>query len=155
MLQARSPFWGARRKIGRSHHRHRPGRYDVFPPCRANLVTSLCMLRSSLFVDQLNSVPSMQTRCRMTAGFREPAALALRRPFRLVSLALQAFSSDHFGTRVSSTPAASNSYGQLVDQASLFVGVTNLPLPKPYSVGFTIQTVKAGLNYRLQDSNMN
>src|ERR1700693_4738125 len=49
-------------------------------------------------------------RCRMTASFRATATLALRRPFRLVSLAPQAFSPDHFGTRVSSTPAASNRY---------------------------------------------
>jgi hypothetical protein len=51
-------------KIGRSHHRHRPGR-DIFSRCP----------RGS--------------------------------PLRLASLIPQAFSADHFGTRVSSTPAAS------------------------------------------------
>src|SRR5215475_13438199 len=61
-------------------------------------------------LDQLNSVPSTHMRCRMTASLRATATLALRNPLRLVSLVPQAFSADHFGTRVSSTPAASNRY---------------------------------------------
>jgi hypothetical protein len=56
---------------------------------------------------QLNSVPSIHMRCRMTASLRATATLAFRSPFRLASLIPQAFSADHFGTRVSSTPAAS------------------------------------------------
>jgi hypothetical protein len=47
-------------------------------------------------------------RCRMTASLRATATLALRSPLRLASLIPQAFSTDHFGTRVSSTLAASN-----------------------------------------------
>ncbi len=38
---------------------------------------------------------------------RATATLAFRSPLRLASLIPQAFSADHFGTRVSSTPAAS------------------------------------------------
>src|SRR5260221_1356010 len=64
----------------------------------------------SPFVDQLNSVPSTHMRCRMTASLRATATLALRSPLRLASLIPQAFSADHFGTRVSSTLAASNRY---------------------------------------------
>ena len=67
---------------------------------------SLCVLRRSLLVDQLNSVPSIHMRCRMTASLRATATLALRSPFRLASFVPQDFSADHFGTRVSSTPAA-------------------------------------------------
>src|SRR5262249_31219071 len=83
-------------KIWRSHHRHRPGR-DLFSRGRGNSVISLCVLGSSLFP--------------------RPVELSLvdphvvqddRRPLRLASLIPQAFSTDHFGTRVSSTPAASN-----------------------------------------------
>src|ERR1700745_1064693 len=65
---------------------------------------------TSLLFDQLNSVPSTHMRCRMTASLRATATLALRSPLRLVSLVPQAFSPDHFGTRVRSTPAASNRY---------------------------------------------
>src|SRR6516225_2050471 len=62
---------------------------------------------ASLF-DQVNSVLSTNMRCRMTASLRATATLALRSPFRLASLMPQAFNADHFGTRVSNTPAASN-----------------------------------------------
>src|SRR4029078_9246053 len=60
------------------------------------------------FFDQLNSGPSIHMRCRMTASLRATATLALRSPLRLASLTPQAFTADHFGTRVSRTPAASN-----------------------------------------------
>src|ERR1700745_2905143 len=46
----------------------------------------------------------------MTASLRATATFALRSPLRLASLIPQAFSADHLGTRVSSTPAASNKY---------------------------------------------
>src|SRR5262249_30782649 len=65
---------------------------------------------AGFLVDQLNSVPSIHIRCRRTASLRATATLALRRPLRLASLMPQAFSADHFGTRVSSTLAASNRY---------------------------------------------
>src|ERR1700746_3914761 len=77
----------------------------------------LCGNRVFLFVyaaaslfDQVNSVLSIHMRCRITASLRATATLALRSPFRLASLVPQALSADHFGTRVSSTPAASNRY---------------------------------------------
>jgi hypothetical protein len=47
-------------------------------------------------------------RCRMIASLRATATWALRSPLRLASFAPQAFTADHFGTRVSRTPAASN-----------------------------------------------
>src|SRR5262249_54105483 len=62
---------------------------------------------ASLF-DQVNSVPSIHMRCRITASLRATATLALRSPFRLANLMPQAFNTDHFGTRVSNAPAASN-----------------------------------------------
>ena len=41
----------------------------------------LCGLLAAPFDDQLNSVPSIHIRCRMTASFRATATLALRSPF--------------------------------------------------------------------------
>src|ERR1700730_5224786 len=38
------------------------------------------------FFDQLNSVPSIHMRCRITASLRATATLALRSPLRLASL---------------------------------------------------------------------
>src|SRR5689334_1745844 len=98
-------------RIGRSHQRHRPGR-DVSSRTWRNLRSRYAhqAATSLLLFDQLNSVPSTHMRCRMTASLRATATLALRSPLRLVSLVPQAFSADHFGTRVSSTPAASNRY---------------------------------------------
>src|SRR5215471_7371268 len=58
------------------------------------------------FFGQLNSVQSIHMRCGKTASLRATATVAFRSPFRLASLIPQAFSADHFGTRVSSTPAA-------------------------------------------------
>ncbi len=75
-----------------------------FPPCHGNSVISYACYAVAFFVDR------RLFRCRMTASFRATATLAWRRPFRLVSLVPQAFSPDYFGTRVSSTPAASNRY---------------------------------------------
>src|SRR5579862_1848012 len=110
MLKARSPFRAlAKNRTISPPPPSRQGR--LFPalsrePCDLFYACSA----AAFLVDQVNSVPSIHMRCRMTASFRATATLALRRPFRLVSLAPQAFSPDHFGTRVSSTPAASNKY---------------------------------------------
>src|SRR5205814_5174445 len=82
----------------------------LFPPFCGNPVISFARYAATSFFDQLNSVPSIHMRCRMTASLRATATLALRSPFRLASLIPQAFSADHFGTRVSSTLAASNRY---------------------------------------------
>ena len=61
------------------------------------------------------SAPTAAKRCArrlprlvVTASLRATATLALRSPLRLASFAPQAFTADHFGTRVSRTPAASN-----------------------------------------------
>jgi hypothetical protein len=45
----------------------------TFPACRENPVISYACYAAAFFVDQLNSVPSIHMRCRMTASFR-PAA---------------------------------------------------------------------------------
>src|SRR5208283_147386 len=76
-------------KIGRSHHRHRPGR-DDFSRCVAGTLGSpYARYAATFLVDQLNSVPSIHMRCRITASFRATATLALRSPFRLTSLVPQ------------------------------------------------------------------
>src|SRR5262249_56030416 len=64
---------------------------------------------ASLF-DQVNSVPSIHMRCRITASLRATATLALRSPFRLANLMPQAFNTDHFATRVTNTPPPSTRY---------------------------------------------
>src|SRR4029450_11230044 len=110
MLKARSPF--------RALAKHRaispppPSRQGRLFPHVSRKPCDLLYARyaAPFFVDQLNSVPSSHMRCRMTASLRATATLALRSPLRLASLIPQAFSADHFGTRVSSTLAASNRY---------------------------------------------
>jgi hypothetical protein len=95
----------ASQSIGRSHHRQRPGRDVRSRAERELLMTTLYAVAS--FADQRKSVPSAHIRCRMTARFRATATLALRMPMRLARRMPQAFSADHFWTRVSNTPAAS------------------------------------------------
>src|ERR1700676_1634840 len=58
----------------------------TFPAVSRELCDLLPCYETAFFIDQLNSVPSIHMRCRMTASFRATATLALRRPFRLVSL---------------------------------------------------------------------
>src|SRR5262249_22619893 len=106
MLQARSPFRAlAKNRAISPPPPSRQGRH--FPLCRGNPVV-VPRYAAASFLDQLNSVPWIHIRCRMTASLRATATLALRSPLRLASLIPQAFSADHFGTRVSSTPAASS-----------------------------------------------
>jgi hypothetical protein len=95
----------ASQSIGRSHHRQRPGR-DVRSRAERELLLSNLYAVAS-FADQRKSVPSIHMRCRMTASLRATATLALRMPMRLATRMPQAFSADHFWTRVSNTPAAS------------------------------------------------
>src|SRR5262245_61372331 len=78
-----------------------------FPPVRELCDLLIASYAAAFFVDQLNSVPSIHIRCRMTASFRATATLALRSPLRFASRMPQALSADHFATRVSSTLAAS------------------------------------------------
>jgi hypothetical protein len=73
-------------KIGRSHHRHRPGR-DIFSRCTAGtLGLVIARYAATSFFDQLNSVRSIHIRCRMTASLRATATVAFRSPLRLASL---------------------------------------------------------------------
>ena len=55
----------------------------------------------------LNSVPSTQMRCRITASRRASATIAFFIPRRLASCIAQALSQDHFTERTSMTWAAS------------------------------------------------
>src|ERR1700730_998886 len=109
MLQARSPFRAlAKNRAISPPPPSRQGRH--FPLYRGIPVVSLSYDAVASFLDQLNSVSSIHIRCRMTASLRATATFALRSPLRLASLIPHALSADHFGTRVSSTPAASNKY---------------------------------------------
>jgi hypothetical protein len=96
MLKARSPF-DRTPSIERSHHRHRPAGTSF--PAVAGAPYLLAWYTIAFFVDQLNSVPSIHMRCRMTASLRATATFALRSPLRLASLIPHAFRVDHFGTR--------------------------------------------------------
>src|SRR5262245_24893157 len=92
---------------GRSRHRHVPAgttylafrrELDVGYQARCIAVPS---------DDQLNSVPSIHIRCRITASFRATATRALLRLLRFAMRMPQALRADHFPTRVNSTLAAS------------------------------------------------
>ena len=72
---------------------------ETSPPDQAHAVASSLVQR--------NSVPSLHIRCMMTAKRRANATIALRRLPRLAMFIAQAFSQDHFFTRVSMTWAAS------------------------------------------------
>ena len=67
------------------------------------------MLASSR--SHLNSVPSVQLQCRMTASLGATTIRALRPRIRLARRMTQAFNGENCCTRVSNTPAAS--YGQV------------------------------------------
>src|SRR5256885_3500331 len=107
MLQAQSLCWRARKKGGDPPPPIAPA--GTFFPAVLQEPLGLVIARyaATSFFDQLNSVRSIHMRCRMTASLRATATVAFRSPFRLASLIPQAFSADHFGTRVSSTLAAS------------------------------------------------
>ena len=93
-------------KLGRSHHRHRPGR-DVISRRVAGTCDLLMCLRGCLLLRpvELGSVdPHAVQNDRELA---RDGDCGLSEPICLASLMPQAFSADHFGTRVSSTPAAS------------------------------------------------
>src|SRR6187397_2776188 len=105
MLQSRSAFRRSQ-KIGRTHHRHRPGRDVFFPPFSG--ISVFYLLGSNLLLRPVELGPvdphAMQNDCEL-ARDRD---LGLGSPLRLTSFTPQAFTADHFGTRVSRTPAASN-----------------------------------------------
>ena len=72
MLKSRSPFRVlAKNRTISPPPPSRQGR--LFPPCRGNPVISYACYAAAFFVDQLNSVPSIHMRCRMTASFRATA----------------------------------------------------------------------------------
>jgi hypothetical protein len=85
----------------------RPGRDDSarLSARTRGLDQAGCIVASS--DDQLNSVPSIHIRCRMTASFRATATRALLRLLRLAMRMPQALRADHLATRVNSTLAAS------------------------------------------------
>ena len=66
------------------------------------------LMRENLSLQALRFEIPMAHADILTASLRATATLALRSPLRLASLTPQALTADHFGTRVSRTPAASN-----------------------------------------------
>ena len=96
----------------RTHLIHRPAR-DIIPPrggvrvfllldviLHVSHVAAACLL-------QLNSVPSTQMRCMMTANRRASATIAFFIPRCLAIFIAQALSQDHFAERTSMIWAAS------------------------------------------------
>jgi hypothetical protein len=72
MLKARSPFRAlAKHRTISPPPPSRQGR--LFPLYCGNRVISFCGYAAAFFVDQLNSVPSIHMRCRMTASLRATA----------------------------------------------------------------------------------
>src|SRR6266576_3450191 len=107
MLKARSPFRALAKYRGDLTTATVPAGTSFPAVLRELCDLVIACYEATSFFDQLNSVPSIHMRCRMTASLRATATVAFRRPFRLASLMPQALSADHFGTRVSNTPAAS------------------------------------------------
>src|SRR5215813_13222212 len=105
MLQAQSLRLRARKKSGDLTTAIVPAGTCFPAVLREPFDLVIARYAATSFFDQLNSVRSIHIRCR--ASLRATATVAFRSPFRLASLIPQAFSADHFGTRVSSTPAAS------------------------------------------------
>src|SRR5215475_15931904 len=110
MLQAQSLRLRARKKSGDLTTAIVPAGTSFPAVLREPFDLVIARYAATSFFDQLNSVPSTHMRCRTTASLRATATVAFRSPLRLASLMPQAFSADHFGTRVSSTLAASNRY---------------------------------------------
>src|SRR5438034_10987262 len=79
----------------------------------------------------------------MTASLRATATLALRSPFRLASLIPQAFSADHFGTRVSSTLAASNRYVRSMASPHLEIRPDQSTCPSLQLIGLAAYRARA------------
>src|SRR6516162_10246013 len=107
MLQAQSLRLRARKKSGDLTTAIVPAGTSFPAVLREPFDLGIARYAETSILDQLNSVRSIHMRCIMTASLRATATVALRRPFRLARLIPQAFCADPFGTRVSSTPAAS------------------------------------------------
>ena len=95
----------------RSHLIHRPAR-DIIPPhggARFLLLDLIlhCHAAAASCRLQLNSVPSTQMRCKITASRRASATIAFFMPRRLAICIAQALSQDHRVERTSMTCAAS------------------------------------------------
>jgi hypothetical protein len=96
----------------RTHLIHRPAR-DIIPPLGGARLSSYCVLivndphAAAASLVHLNSVPSIQMRCIITAKRRASATIALFIPRCLAIFIAQALSQDHFAERSSMTWAAS------------------------------------------------
>ena len=96
----------------RTHLIHRPAR-DIIPPrggVRVFLLLDVILHVSHVAaacLPQLNSVPSTQMRCMMTANRRASATIAFFIPRCLAIFIAQALSQDHFAERTSMIWAAS------------------------------------------------
>jgi len=93
-----------RQPFDRGHLHRRPGRTGAGAGSRAGLGggQAICGL------PQLNSVPSLQMQCRMTASFLAMATFAFLMPMRLTRRCPHSASGDHRLVRWISTLAASN-----------------------------------------------
>lgn len=92
---------------------HPPSREGRLPPAGGTLLSpfdgyifrrsgqAVAGMLFSLF--QRNSVPSLHMRCMITASRRASATIAFLRPRRFATFIAQAFSHDHFFTRVNMT----------------------------------------------------
>ena len=103
----------------RTHLIHRPAR-DVIPPpggARSILLSHLILNgrhTAAASLVHLNSLPSVQMRCIMTAKRRASATIAFFIPRCLAIFIAQALSQDHFDDRNSMTWAASYSVVRII-----------------------------------------
>lgn len=94
----------------RTYFIHRPAK-DFSPPAGGTLSSPsrqpVQTAAGIVSFVQRNSVPSLYIRCMITASRRASAPMAFCRPRRLAMFIAQAFSHDHFFTRLNMTWAAS------------------------------------------------
>src|ERR1700739_1386897 len=107
MLKARSPLRAQAKS--RTISPPPPSRQGL-PLCRGSSVVSLCALRGCLLRRPAELGPIDPHAVQNDRELARNGDLGLAEPLRLVSLVPQDLSTDHCGTRVSSTPAASNRY---------------------------------------------
>ena len=109
MLKARSLFRAlAKNRTISPPPPSRQGR--LFPLCRGNPVVSLCALRGSLLGRPIELGSVDPHAVQNDRELSRDGNLGLAESVSLGELGSPSLQPDHFGTRVSSTPAASNRY---------------------------------------------
>ena len=84
---------------------------------------------------QRNSPPSAHMRCMITASWRATATIARRRPRRLAMAIPQAFSADHWATRVNRACAARNNASRASRSPLLLIAPLRSISPEAYLRG--------------------